>query len=322
MRTAGGHRVVAAGRPGVTPAEPSYGEPGPSHGTVLGHCLERVRRAGGVISAYLPIKRADQEAICLQEPDDRILHATPPSGVERPSTRESARSKSAPSSSYDAVAEAGSALTTSTAEPGSELSRSRARCRSLRFTWFRVTALPTCLLTTNPTRAGSVPLPTARWSTTVVAPARWPRLIVSAKTGPEVSRFTEASTGQTARRLRPLVRREDRMARPARVRMRSRKPCVLARRRLFGWKVRLLTICSGYRRAASLGRPPGSGGSGRIRVLAGTQHPSTHDRPANGIGSAGGGQTGRSSLVSNLWTTACIHRQPLLASGGLEIPHG
>src|SRR6478609_8575479 len=34
------------------------------------------------------------------------------------------------------------------------------------------------------------------------------------------------------------------MARPARVRMRSRKPCVLARRRLFGWKVRLLTVVS------------------------------------------------------------------------------
>lgn len=31
------------------------------------------------------------------------------------------------------------------------------------------------------------------------------------------------------------------MARPARVRMRSRKPWVFARRRLFGWKVRLLT---------------------------------------------------------------------------------
>jgi hypothetical protein len=27
------------------------------------------------------------------------------------------------------------------------------------------------------------------------------------------------------------------------VRIRSRKPCVLARRRLFGWKVRLLTMC-------------------------------------------------------------------------------
>jgi hypothetical protein len=40
---------------------------------------------------------------------------------------------------------------------------------------------------------------------------------------------------------RPLRRRADRMARPARVRMRRRKPWVLARRRLFGWKVRLLT---------------------------------------------------------------------------------
>ena len=32
------------------------------------------------------------------------------------------------------------------------------------------------------------------------------------------------------------------IARPARVRIRKRKPCVLARRRLFGWKVRLLTV--------------------------------------------------------------------------------
>jgi hypothetical protein len=40
---------------------------------------------------------------------------------------------------------------------------------------------------------------------------------------------------QTARLLRPLRRREDRIDRPARVRMRSRKPCTLWRRRLFGW---------------------------------------------------------------------------------------
>jgi hypothetical protein len=40
---------------------------------------------------------------------------------------------------------------------------------------------------------------------------------------------------------RPLRRRDDRIERPARVRMRSRKPCFLARRRLFGWYVRLLT---------------------------------------------------------------------------------
>jgi hypothetical protein len=44
------------------------------------------------------------------------------------------------------------------------------------------------------------------------------------------------------RRARPLNRREERTARPARVRMRSRKPWVFARRRLFGWYVRLLTV--------------------------------------------------------------------------------
>jgi hypothetical protein len=38
---------------------------------------------------------------------------------------------------------------------------------------------------------------------------------------------------------RPLRRRPDTMARPALVRIRKRKPCTRARRRLFGWKVRL-----------------------------------------------------------------------------------
>lgn len=46
---------------------------------------------------------------------------------------------------------------------------------------------------------------------------------------------------QAVSRARPLVRREATIARPARVRIRSRNPCVFARRRLFGWKVRLLT---------------------------------------------------------------------------------
>ena len=49
------------------------------------------------------------------------------------------------------------------------------------------------------------------------------------------------SRAQTLTRARPLRRRAARIARPARVRMRSRNPCVFARRRLFGWNVRLLT---------------------------------------------------------------------------------
>jgi hypothetical protein len=46
---------------------------------------------------------------------------------------------------------------------------------------------------------------------------------------------------QRLTRARPFRRRAARIARPARVRIRSRKPCVFARCRLFGWNVRLLT---------------------------------------------------------------------------------
>jgi hypothetical protein len=41
--------------------------------------------------------------------------------------------------------------------------------------------------------------------------------------------------------MRPLARRRAMIERPARVRMRIRKPCVLARLRLFGWNVRFTT---------------------------------------------------------------------------------
>lgn len=50
----------------------------------------------------------------------------------------------------------------------------------------------------------------------------------------------EARVRQAESSVRPLRRRAERMDRPARVRIRRRKPCVFARRRLFGWKVRLL----------------------------------------------------------------------------------
>jgi len=46
-------------------------------------------------------------------------------------------------------------------------------------------------------------------------------------------------TDQAVSVRRPLRRRLDTIARPARVRILSRKPCTRARRRLFGWKVRL-----------------------------------------------------------------------------------
>lgn len=59
---------------------------------------------------------------------------------------------------------------------------------------------------------------------------------------------------------RPLRRRLDTIERPARVRMRNRKPCTRARRRLFGWKVRLplATTFSSLCLAFPSGRPDAS----------------------------------------------------------------
>src|SRR3982750_3286794 len=53
------------------------------------------------------------------------------------------------------------------------------------------------------------------------------------------------------------------IARPARVRIRSRKPCVLDRRRLFGWKVRLLTRYSYCTTSAGAGPPADGHARGR-----------------------------------------------------------
>ena len=69
---------------------------------------------------------------------------------------------------------------------------------------------------------------------------RTPRPAAGAARPP--ARCSPRRSAQADRRSRPLARRADRMARPARVRMRSRKPWVFARRRLFGWYVRLLTV--------------------------------------------------------------------------------
>jgi hypothetical protein len=94
---------------------------------------------------------------------------------------------------------------------------------------------------------------------------------------------------QADSRARPLRRRAPMMARPARVRMRNRKPWVLARRRLFGWKVR---FTSGLQRSTA-----GHNGSGpttaRARGRACTSEPSSDRSTVRG--SAGQGQTGRTN---------------------------
>jgi len=163
------------------------------------------------------------------------------------------RSSSAASSDWRAVAARGFARTTSRVPAGSDPIRPRISSRSRRRTLLRTTAPPTAPLTMNPARGGSAdPSWTSRYPVSRARPARRPPRTAAVKSARRRIRAAAGSKGdlpflrrggadQALRRARPLRRRAARTARPALVRMRSRKPCVLARRRLFGWNVRLLT---------------------------------------------------------------------------------
>ena len=112
--------------------------------------------------------------------------------------------------------------------------RSRTRWRSRLFTRLRVTAGPTDRATTKPIRRSCVAVDPGQvdhqeWPAGATATPhrrREPRGVSEALASGE---HTEPSDppAQAARRVRPLRRREARMLRPARVRIRSRKPCVL-----------------------------------------------------------------------------------------------
>jgi hypothetical protein len=77
------------------------------------------------------------------------------------------------------------------------------------------------------------------------------------------------------------------MARPARVRIRSRKPWVFARRRLFGWKVRLLTVSLHH-----------------IRVVIDAAAPlarAARGRTAQAVGALGRGRHTRTQRYGRTW---------------------
>ena len=133
---------------------------------------------------------------------------------------------------------------TTSVPAGTTETSSRLTARRRRRTRLRVTALPTDLLTMKPKRRASAVAEGRTCRTAPFVPTRRPRRAAVRKSTGRVTRLALASTvGDYAESsVRPLRRRAARMARPARVRMRSRKPCTLARRRLFGWKVLLLMV--------------------------------------------------------------------------------
>jgi hypothetical protein len=290
-----GHRVAARGSPWAAAQQPARGKVRASRRAEPIQRLNRVCAAARIEAATGREEGGDKPAIELQglqqEPGDRpgpgdiighscgVVHtAGPSSGVESRLNRFNAPSRSAPSSALDAVAAGGRALTTKVAPAGTEPSRLATRCRSRRLTRCRTTELPTALLTTKPAlvsgaRAGAGrPAGSAGFTACTTRhrrPARAPLRITSRKSSLRRNRAAGGSTVRLPERRdqadsfsRPLRRRAARIARPARVRIRSRNPCVRARRRLFGWKVRLplLTTASpGLDVPGGTGPPSGLG---------------------------------------------------------------
>jgi hypothetical protein len=86
------------------------------------------------------------------------------------------------------------------------------------------------------------------------------------------------------------------MARPARVRIRRRKPCFLCRRRLFGWNVRLLTGMTPVTRDHDVDKSTGRS------VLGASCLPL--EKPGSSGSAARNGRfnTDRSTVRGRLWT--------------------
>ncbi len=126
-----------------------------------------------MIPADLPVQRTEHQPIDVDQRHDEIPHRAP----ARSDCRH--RSRSAVSSGKLADAASGRARTT-TLPPGKNGTRLAVPARRRRFTRFRTTAMPTALLTTNPTRdGGGVPSNTADTSSKGVERRRPERTVVA-----------------------------------------------------------------------------------------------------------------------------------------------
>jgi hypothetical protein len=126
---------------------------------------------------------------------------------------------------------------------------------------------------------------------------RPPEVLRAAHSQRSRQHYGRSTRSQADRRLRPLRRRAEMTARPARVRIRRRKPWVRLRRRLLGWNVRLLTGKLPHLRSA---RQIGYGAdTARIAGGAGRCQRPLWKRPSNGTGHRQTGQTDANSADAN-----------------------
>jgi hypothetical protein len=223
------YRVPSAGVPRPAPRQPGHGHPTATQQPVLAEGIDGVLTAGGCEPARRRPKRRDHVAVHLYQPNrdpGRGAHRSP---AIRARARRTPAVISCSKRRYAAFLLLGKARITNASAGPRSASAARLACRSRRATRCRSTALPTALLTTNPTRGPSEMSVSCRaWITRSGWGTRMPCLTVAPNSAERVIRYRAGSTLTTADQAdserRPLRRRPDTMARPARVRMRNRKP--------------------------------------------------------------------------------------------------
>lgn len=222
--TAGRERPAARDTPG--------GQQTASERPVGPHGLLRIVGTRGV-EATLPAepRGKDQpvETDHAQEPEtswgSKQPHRSTPAGQRRITcARDSNSSTSDTNSCVRAPAIVALATSATSYPPSTRGASSRHAARRIRRARLRRTAPPTRRPATNATDPG----PGATNSITRSPWNAWPE----ARTRPTSWRLVGPYADS---RVRPFARRRARIARPARVRIRMRKPCRLWRRRLFGW---------------------------------------------------------------------------------------
>ena len=260
--------VDAAGRPRIAPQDAPGGQRGPLHRTVPVDGRVAVVRARRVVPADRAQQGADGPLVQLDQCQQRVLHCALPPGVgsgargalsaqppgQPPLQRAASRSRAscvvvritrAGQRPYDNQAtggQQGQSVAHQMTQPALDLvalrprrplpcSRRNPHVPGERSPPARAGPLRRCVQMDDQQRAPG-PASSAYRGREVLAP---PQPILGGQHGMDLV------GDQADRRARPLPRRVARIARPARVRMRRRKPWVFARRRLFGWKVRLLT---------------------------------------------------------------------------------
>lgn len=245
--------VVDATRvPRMTPQQPTPRQPRALDGTESLQRGHRVRRTRRGETARRREERGDHPLVRTNQQDQRCSEPPADDAHRGDRARDTAWCKCRRSASRtcagDASTTAGLARTTTSMSPAIDPNSAAIVWRSTRLVRDRTTALPTALETTRPTR-GTAGLSAGRrtratWTTRSFPPLRpapRPRRTARNCAGRR-RRCAAGSNGsgggcdrtQAVSRSRPLRRREAMIERPARVRIRRRKPCVLARRRVLG----------------------------------------------------------------------------------------